>query len=208
MTKDKALLVLTSPSDGVVVYGQAERGKWTTTDAMRASLRRGGSISAHQVIMTIVPDAGAFIWIDIPEKDRGLCAVGQTGEFTTTAYSQVSLPCQLSGFTRVFAKDGIFGGVVEIVAAKNDPRQRPVMTGMTGKLRLVVSSEKDVIAVPSAAVFADEDNANLRHVYVFVEGAEPRQQVVTVGLSSATKTHIKSGLQPGDKILLTKPEAK
>ena len=208
LTKDKALLVLKSPCDGVVVYGEAERGKWTTTDAMRASLRRGGSITAHQVIMTIVPDAGAFIWVDIPEKDRGQCAVGQTGEFTTTAYSQVSLPCQLSGFTRVFAKDGIFGGVVEIVAAKDDPRQRPIMTGMTGKLRLVVSSEKDVIAVPSTAVFADDDNANRHHVYISVEGADPRQQVVTVGLSSATKTHITSGLQAGDKILLTKPEAK
>ena len=82
------------------------------------------------------------------------------------------------------------------------------MTGMTGKLRLVVSSEKDVIAVPSTAVFADDDNANRHHVYISVEGADPRQQVVTVGLSSATKTHITSGLQAGDKILLTKPEAK
>ena len=82
------------------------------------------------------------------------------------------------------------------------------MTGMTGKLRLVQFSEKNVIAVPSSAVFADEENANLRYVYVSVEGAEPRKQTVEVGLSSASRTHIKSGLQAGDKILLAKPEAK
>jgi len=208
LKKDKALLTLTAPINGVVVYGQAEHGKWTTTDAMRANLRRGGSISPHQVLMTIIPDAGANIWVDIPEKDIGNCRVGQTGEFTPTAYPHVLLPCELKGFTRVFAKEGIFGGVVDVKAAKDDPRQRTVMTGMTGKVRLVQFLEKNVIAVPSTAVFADEENANLRNVYVSVEGAEPRKQTVEVGLSSASRTHIKSGLQAGDKILLAKPEAK
>jgi len=208
LKKDKELLTLKSPIDGVVVYGQAERGKWTTTDAMRMSLRRGGAISAHQVIMTIIPDAGAFVWVDIPEKEIGSCRVGQTGDLALTAYPGILLPCELMGHTRVFTKDGIFGGMVEVKAEKDDPRQRPIMTGMTGKLRLVLFSEKEAIAVPSTAVFADEDNTNLRYVYITVEGAEPRQQPVEVGLSSATKTHIKSGLQAGDKILLTKPEVK
>ena len=205
---DKELLTLTAPIDGVVVYGQAERGKWTTSDALRTSLRRGGSITAHQVIMTIIPDAGAFVWVDIPEKEIGSCRVGQTGDFALTAYPGILLPSELMGHTRVFIKDGTFGGMVEVKAAKDDPRQRPIMTGMTGKLRLVLFSEKEALAVPSAAVFADEDNPNLHHVYVSAEGAEPRQQSVEVGLSSATKTHIKSGLKSGDKILLTKPEVK
>ena len=208
LQKDEQLLVLKSPIDGVVVYGQAERGKWTTTEAMRASLRRGGAITAHQVIMTIVPDAGSFVWADIPEKEIGHCHVGQTGEFTATAYPDVSLPCKLKGFTRVFAKEGIFGGVIEVTPDGNTPKPGPVMTGMTGQVRLVVASEPNVVAVPSTAVFADEDNPKLRFVYVSVEGAEPRKQMVEVGLSSATRTHIKSGLKAGDKILLAKPETK
>ena len=75
-------------------------------------------------------------------------------------------------------------------------------------MRLVVFSENDVLAVPSAAVFSDEDDPSLRHVYLAVAGGEPRKQTVEVGPSSATRTHIKSGLKTGDQILLTKPEVK
>jgi multidrug efflux pump subunit AcrA (membrane-fusion protein) len=208
MQQDEQLLKLTSPIDGVVVYGQAEYGKWTTTEAMRTSLRPGGSITPHQVIMTIIPDQGASLWVEIPEKHIGTCQVDQQGEFFPTAYAGSTFPCHLKGFTRVFAKEGIFSGEVDLDTAKDELRQRPLTTGMTGKVRLVQFSAKDVITVPSSAVFTEDENPNQHYVYVSVEGTEPRQQPVEIGFSSVTKTHIKSGLQAGDKILLTKPEGK
>ena len=94
------------------------------------------------------------------------------------------------------------------MAVEAAPIRGRFMTGMTGKIRLVVFSEADVIAVPSSAVFADEDDPSLRYVYLAVAGGDPRKQSVEVGQSSATRTHIKSGLKTGDQILLTKPEAK
>ena len=209
MIEDEKLLKLTSPIDGIVVYGQAELGKWTTTEAMQSSLRPGGSITPHQVIMTIIPDKGATLRVDIPEKDLGTCEAGQKGQFFPTAYAGAAIPCHLKGMTRVFAKEGLFGGEVGIDAAKDsDRQQRPLITGMTGKVRLVQFSAPNVIAVPSSAVFIEDENPNQYYVYVSVEGMEPRRQTVEVGQCSATKTHIKSGLQAGDKILLEKPEEK
>ena len=205
---DEKLLKLTSPIDGIVVYGQAEFGKWTTTEAMRSSLRPGGSITPHQVIMTIIPDKGATLWIDLPEKDIGKCEVDQKGEFFPTAYAGVAIPCNLKGISRVFAKEGHFSGEVDIEAGQGGPGSKPLITGMTGKVRLVQFSAPDVIAVPSSAVFTEDENPNQHYVFVSVEGEEPRRQTVEVGLTSATKTHIKSGLQAGDKILLEKPEEK
>ncbi len=206
MKQDEQLLTLNAPIDGVVVYGQAEYGKWTTTEAMRSSLRPGGTITPHQVIMTIIPDQAASLWVEIPEQSIGHCQAGQTGEFFPTAYTGTSIPCHLNGFSRVFAKEGVFGGQITIDAPQDAPRPRSLMTGMTGKVRLVQFTAKDALAVPSVAVFTDEENPNQRYVYVSQEDQDPRKQIVEVGLSSATRTHIKSGLQAGDKILLTKPE--
>lgn len=206
MQADEKLLTLTSPLDGIVVYGQAEFGHWTTTEAMRSSLRPGGSITPHQVIMTIIPDQGTTLWVDLPEKDLGTSQIGQKGEFYPTAYAGTAIPCQLKSISRVFAKDGIFSGEVDLEAEKDGPGFKPLITGMTGKVRLVQFSASEVIAVPSSAVFPDEENPNQHDVYVSVEGGEPRRQPVEVGHRSVTKTHIKSGLQTGDKILLEKPE--
>lgn len=207
LTKDHELLELKSPIDGFVVYGESERGKWLTTEAMRGSLRPGGTIAAHQVILTVTPtNKGALIWADIPEKDLGACSVGQFGRYTETAYPDSPLKCELKGISGIFIKEGHYGAV--FVAVEAAPIRNRLMTGMTGKVRLVVSSEADVIAVPSTALFADEDDPSQRYVFLAVAGGEPRKQVVEVGHSSATRTHIKSGLKTGDQILLTKPEAK
>ena len=207
LTKDHALLELKSPIAGIVVYGEAERGKWLTTDAMRTSLRRGGSITPHQVILTVTPtNKGALIFADIPEKDLGGCRAGQFGRYTETAYPDSPIKCELNGMSGVFTKDGNYTAV--FVAVEAAPIRNRFMTGMTGKIRLVVFSEADVIAVPSTAVFADEDDPSQRYVHLAVAGGEPRKQPVEVGQSSATRTHIKAGLKTGDQILLTKPEAK
>ena len=207
LTKDHELLVLKSPIEGVAIYGEAERGKWLTTDAMRTSLRPGGTITAHQVILTVVPtNKGAIIWAEIPEKEIGLCRVGQFGRYTEAAYPESRLKCELKAISNVFTKDGIY--TAGFVAAEASPVRPRIMTGMAGKMRLVVFSENDVIAVPSTAVFTDEDDSSSRYVYLAIAGGEPRQQSVEVGQSSTTRTHIKSGLKTGDQILLTKPEGK
>jgi HlyD family secretion protein len=207
LKKDQALLELKSPIAGVVVYGESERGKWLTTETMRPNLRRGGSITPHQVILTVVPTTqGAIIWTEIPEKDIGLCRKGQIGRYTETAYPDSPIKCELMGISHIFAKDSVYAA--GFVSAEKAPIRSRIMTGMTGKMRLVVFSENDVIAVPSTTVFTDEDDSSLRYVYLAVAGGEPRMQTVEVGLSSATRTHIKAGLKTGDQILLTKPDSK
>ena len=207
LTKDHALLELKSPIAGVVIYGESKHGKWLTTEALRTSLRRGGSITAQQVILTVVPtNKGARIWAEIPEKEIGLCRIGQFGRFTETAYPDLPVKCELKVMSNVFTKEGIY--TAGFAAAEESPIRPRIMTGMTGKMRLVVFSEMDVIAVPSTAVFTEEDDPSLRYVYLAVAGGEPRKQTVEVGQNSATRTHIETGLKTGDQILLTKPESK
>ncbi len=207
--KDRELMTIKAPVAGFAMHGQAERGRWVTADTIKTSLRRGGSITANQVMYTVISNAQNAVHIDLPEKERGLLKVGMQGKITPTLFSNVSIPCELMGFTNGFVKEGTFGGFVRAhaPAADNVVTLTPI-TGMTVKVRLVVFSEKDVIAVPSSAVFTDEDDPQLRFVYLAVADGEPRKQTVEVGHSSATRTHIKSGLKTGDQILLTKPEAK
>lgn len=205
--KDRELMTIKAPIAGRMMYGQAERGRWVTADAMKNNLRRGGSVSAHQVICTIVAPSAVVLHIDIPEKDRGSLQAGLKGLVFPTAYPHISIPCELKQIASAFVKETTFGGIVTGLPMA-DGSAAPAMTGMTAKVRLVVFSENDVVAIPTATVFADEDQPEKKYVWLAVADGEPKKQPVEVGLASATRTHIKSGLKAGDQILLTKPEEK
>lgn len=202
--KDRELMTIKAPIAGRMMYGQAERGRWVTADAMKNNLRRGGSVTAHQVICTIMATSAALVHIDIAEKDRGVLEVGMKGRIYPTAYADAVGSCELKIISATFVKEATFGGIIAV-----DPVDTPSMkTGMTAKVRLVVFSENDVVSVPTATVFADEDQPEKKYVWLAVANGEPKKQPVEVGLASATRTHIKSGLKAGDQILLTKPEEK
>lgn len=205
--KDRDLMTIKAPIAGRMMYGQAERGRWTTADAMKGNLRRGGTVPVNQVICTIVAPSGAFLYVDIPEKDRGALKLGAKGLIFPAAYPQTSIPCELKMFANFFVKEGTFAGVVTALPVEVGP-EASTITGMTAKVRLVVFSENDVIAVPTSTVFADEDQPEKKYVWLAVADGDPRKQPVEVGLASATRTHIKSGLKAGDQILLAKPEEK
>jgi HlyD family secretion protein len=205
--KDRELMTIKAPIAGRMMYGQAERGRWVTADAMKNSLRRGGTVTAHQVFCTIVAPSAVVLHIDIPEKDRGSLQTGLKGLVFPTAYPHVSIRCELKQIASAFVKEATFGGIVTGLPMA-DGSAAPAMTGMTAKVRLVVFSENDVIAVPTSTVFADEDQPEQKYVWLAVTDGEPKKLPVEVGLASATRTHIKSGLKAGDQILLTKPEEK
>lgn len=208
LQKDRGLMTVKAPIDGRAMYGEIERGRWVTADAMKGNLRRGGAISANQVIYTLVPPAGSFVHIDIPEKDRGILQTGLLGRITPTANPSSLIPCELKAFSVGFVKEGTFGGFVEAPAASPETKGLPTITGMTVKVRLMVFTENNVVTVPSAAVFTDDDDPQLKHVWLVTADAEPKKHPVEIGLSSVTRTHIKTGLKSGDQILLTKPEGK
>ena len=79
------------------------------------------------------------------------------------------------------------------------PRSKP---GMSAKAEILVGQLDNVLAVPLQAIFATGGSP-----YVFVGNADHfEKRFVTTGQSNSTRIEIKSGLQPGDIVLLSRPK--
>ena len=79
------------------------------------------------------------------------------------------------------------------------------MPGMTCELKLVGYDKADALLAPAKAVFHEDDDEDLRYVYV-QRGDEAVKQSVTVGRSKGDDVEIVEGLAAGDVILLEKPD--
>ncbi len=198
---DRELMVIESPVAGVVHYGEATRGKWPTTAAIRKKLRPGGSVSANTVLMTIVSDGPSFVRVDVPEDKYRYFQEGTPAKIKPTAFPDAAYPGECEALGPVTVKDGTFDGRVVYDAAEHQPL--PVL-GMTCKVVLTPYADEDAMTVPSGAVFAEETDS-AQH-YVYLDGTdEPRMQSVEIGKKHEGRTEILSGLNEGDVILLDQP---
>jgi multidrug efflux pump subunit AcrA (membrane-fusion protein) len=66
---DRETMAVHSPADGLVYYGRAERGQWTTGAAMAQKLHEGGIIAPDEVFITIVRPRPVDIRATVEEKD-------------------------------------------------------------------------------------------------------------------------------------------
>lgn len=198
---DRELMIVKAPSDGVLYYGEATRGKWSTAANLRKQLRPGGSVSANTVLMTIVPSGPSFVRVDVPEDKYRYFNEGTTAQVKPTAFPDVSYPGECQFLSPVAVKEGTFDGKVSYESKGDSPS--PVV-GMTCDVILTPRADEDAIAVPSDAVFEEESGDGGHYVYL-AAGEEPKKQAVEIGEKHKGRTEVLSGLSEGDKILLEKP---
>ncbi len=99
--------------------------------------------------------------------------------------------------------NNIKGYVVTLRILDPNPRLRP---GMTAQVTIPTNKAEDVTALPLAAIF--ENRMGDKVVYVSNGSGDPVEKLVEVGLTNNAFAQIKSGIDPGAKVLLTKPAPK
>jgi hypothetical protein len=102
-------------------------------------------------------------------------------------------------------KNNIKGFAVRITIKEPDRRIRP---GMTANIEIPVSAAENVMAVPLAAVFTEqnpETQATERFVYV-KKGESAERRPVQIGISDYFFAEIQKGLAPGDVVMLEMPK--
>jgi HlyD family secretion protein len=195
---DRELMVVKAPVEGIVYYGQAERGVWTTAATLRKQLRPAGSVSANTVLMTIVADEPTVVRVDVPEKDYRHFSEGVPAVVKPTAFPDTTYKGTCGPLSPAAVKPGTFDGEVRFEIDDGEPKP---LAGMTCKVTITPYQSDSAIAVPESAVFGE---AGERHVYI-EDGGEAKKQAVTTGESSGGKIEIKDGLNEGDVLLLEKP---
>ncbi len=204
LKKDRDLLTVRSPAEGVVYYGRSARGAWPGAAGMAESLRRGGMLRGNEVILTIVKPKVSFARLTVPEKELQHMKSGLEGKASPAGYPEMKLPVKLEFIAGIPFTPGSFDARASVGAASE---AGALMPGMSCSVRFVPYAKRDAITVPVGAVFTDELDEDKVFVFVHKDGKTERRSV-KAGRKNVKKAEILEGLADGDVVLLENPEEK
>lgn len=196
---DRDGLVVRSPVDGVVYYGACTRGKWES-DGVAAKLRPGGTVAAHEVLMTIVAPNQLRVRAEVPQADLQYLQPGTAGRVVVEGRPDVKLTAKVESISPVPVSDGKFDAVIALTGNNGS-----LVAGMECEVKFVPYKNEKAIVVPTKAIFSDEIDEDQKYVYVHVNSEKSDKRIVTVGKESGDNTEVVSGLKVGEEILLEKP---
>jgi HlyD family secretion protein len=200
--------ILTSPSDGIVVYSQTWRmGNF-------GKVQEGDQVWPRMSIMTI-PDLSNMICVtQIDEVDISRVEVGQETLIRVDALPDVTLHGKVlriatlavdkgSGDAPIWMQQEVSGVKAFEVVAQVDPSEvsLELRPGMTTKIDIVINRFKDAVTVPLESVFDYKDK---KVVYTLGSKTPVRHEVV-LGKSDGNNVIIEKGLNGGERVCLRDP---
>lgn len=201
MQRERDHLTITAPAAGIVYHGKFANGQWESSPSLAARLVPGGSVSPDDVFMTLATPRPLVVRLAVDEKDASLIKGGLEGKIETTFDSEVRCPARVSKIAAAPATPGKYEALVNVeIGAK----QESWMPGMACSVKFIPYAKKNALAVPSSAVFEEDDE---HFVYVYAKGKETKREV-RPGRTSGSRTEILSGLKAGEEILLERPAEK
>lgn len=201
LRRDLERLVVASPIDGIVYYGQCTRGRWSSVQAAEGRYEKDASLSAKTVLMTVVQPRPLRVRATLAEKDLQGLTTGARGKGVCTAFPSARVALVVENLAAVPTAEGTYDVVLIAELAEDVARLLP---GMTCSLTLTAYYRPDAISIPLTAVFTDD--AGEPYVYrVGTDGAHQRCKV-TLGPATNDRVEVIEGLLEGDTILLSKPE--
>ncbi|MEM9443963.1 MAG: efflux RND transporter periplasmic adaptor subunit [Verrucomicrobiota bacterium] len=162
------------------------------------------SVNSGTVLMEIAQLDKMLIISHVGQVDVTWLESNMSANFTVDSMPGKVMNAKISEISPVASiKRNIKGFTVEMTINTPDPRIRP---GMTAMVSVPVETANDVLTVPLAAVFKDEDDKKVAYVRDTQEPPHVEKREVEVGLSNINYAEIKSGLSEQDTVLLTRPK--
>lgn len=169
--------------------------------------REGETLNANQTTPTIVQLADLdtmTVKAQVAEADITKITVGMPVYFTTLGARERKWSTKVRQVLPT--PETINDVVLYNVLADIDNKDRQLMTSMSTQMFFVLGRAENVTVIPAAALtrrMPRQDNESGQAYQVKVQGAKgPVDTIIHVGLSDRTNAQVKSGLNPGDKILI------
>ncbi len=201
---DQQLMKLTTPADGYVYYGRCQRGKFMEITSMTEMLRRGGNVSPHHAIMTIVEPRPIFIHSTASEDRLQYLRNGMDAKATPTGYPDLKLDVTLDEVGKIPISMGSFDLQLSLGLEEQPPKV--ILPGMACKIKFIPYSKADALIVPPKTVMTDPLDDEKRFVYLLTKDGKTEKTDVTIGKQTDKQMEILKGLSEGDKILLEAPK--
>jgi len=189
---DLSKTVILAPHDGVL----------TLLDVVEGEVISGAtSVSNGTELMTVAQLNELFMEANINEVDVERLRLGQTARLTFDAIQDYEITGQIGDIALSARRDGdvrVFP--IEVIFSAEDNRVRP---GISATVDIPIDSVDDAVSVLLSAVFFTEgDNGTL--VYVR-ENQSWKPRDVIVGINNLQYAEIKSGLEVGEVVALSRP---
>jgi multidrug efflux pump subunit AcrA (membrane-fusion protein) len=186
-----------APFDGRVFLGQFQHGCWATAEQLAPMLLPGEKAQAGQVLLTLCGPR-TRCRADLAEADYFEVGPGLEATVAPAAAPDARVEGTIQKKSAVAASKGAGSSFELRIDFKEPPAD--VLPGMKGKATIKGKELKDVVLVPSTAVAAQAGKCTLT---VHKDGKNaPRE--VTVGKSDGKMTQIKTGLEAGEKVTISK----
>lgn len=185
--RDVDELVVKAPISGTVTY---------------IAVKKGDQVNAHAEVCAISNLSRLSLVVAVDELDVGKLRLGMSAEVTTQALPGKTFKATVTEIAfEGTVKDGVASYNVTL-ELEEGALKGGLMPGMSADAKIITASKENVIAIPAEAV---RSRAQRKYVYVLKDG-QPQPVDVTVGMSSDSQVEITSGLQEGDKVILSNPE--
>jgi HlyD family secretion protein len=186
-----------APMEGIVVMGSIVR------NGEYGQVREGDQVNAGQPFMTVVDPSSMVLNATVNQVDAENLRLGMKAMIHLDAYPDLVLPGVVEGIgamakTSTFRASYVSSVPMRIRIERTDAR---VIPDLTGSAEVVLAGEANALVVPRAAVVEENGNS-----FVFVQNPEGWiKRQVEPGLSSFLQVAIRSGLQKGEVVALTRP---
>jgi multidrug efflux pump subunit AcrA (membrane-fusion protein) len=197
LKEDQELLVLRAPSSGTVYYGRCVNGKWSEIEGVAKKLLPGGTVAAHEVILTVVDTDDVYVRAEAPEKTLPDLRVGMDAPVTVPAIGPQPLQGRLVSLSAVPVAAGKFAAEVTLRSGRD---QRSPVPGVACTVKPVLYAKKNALLAPATAVGRDPWTGD--HFVMLVKGdGPPKKRSVVAGRKTDEQVEILEGLSVGDTIL-------
>ncbi|MCH8052675.1 MAG: efflux RND transporter periplasmic adaptor subunit [Planctomycetes bacterium] len=186
-----------APADGLVVYGGGS-SRWMGRDDQ---IKEGAEVFERQTIMQLPDTSEMKVVVRIHEAQTDKIRLDQEAIIEVEGISdrkytgRITKIAVLADSQNRWLNPELKEYETEITINESDPLLKP---GVTARVEILVSELTDVVAVPVQSIYS-----KVHKSFVFVghkDDAEPIE--VQLGLASDEFVEIKSGLEPGQEVLL------
>jgi macrolide-specific efflux system membrane fusion protein len=174
--------------------------------------REGQTLNANQTAPTILQVANLDLMTvraQVAEADVPRLREGMAAYFTTMGNSEHRWQGKVR---QIQPSPQIVNDVVlydVLIDVKNEGRQ--LMTGMTTQVFFILGKAENATVIPAEALtrrVPEEDNGEGKAYRVSVATESGREQrVIHVGLQTRAQAQVLDGLNPGERILVNRPQA-
>ena len=200
----KKMHPIKSPSHGLLFWGTFDRGKWSGGAALKAKLRKGGIVKAHEDVVTVCPSKRLRARLNLPEKNLHQVKAGHEAVLSLVSADDSKMPTSIKTISKSPIMPGTFDLSADILLPKGFI---PPVPGSACTLECVTYFREDAITLPSSVIHTEENDPESHYIYIFNKNGKNLKKTIEVGRKSGDSVEILSGVRMGMKVLKNKPES-